>query len=254
MNMLFAGISAVLLYTASAAGVAPGQGDPFQQGIRLCQKKKYTECIHYLEKALNLYPEGSNIMWNLGLASASAQLHEKALTYWQRYYKLRPEDWRALPKLIQTYQALGRIRERDIWLNTLFELRQSAQGDEWKERPYFCREQFLVNGRLIMAFQYFEPVGERMKFYFFSVVGDDGKEQFYISLGSYDFTNKASREMGLLKENQRAYHLDGYYANGGHKTFGFLHRAKTPAYDEIRPVVVKILKGEIRPVSSSQFK
>ena len=244
----------MILYAVSAAGVSPHKADPFEKGIQLCQQKKYAECIHNLEKALTLYPEGSNILWNLGLASASAEQHEKALTYWQRYRKLRPEDWRVLSKMIQTYQALGRIGERDTWLDTLFDLRQRTQDDKLKESAFFCREQFRVNGRLIMAFQYFEPVGERMKFYFFSAVGDDGKEQFYISLGSYDYTNKASHEMGLLQEDQRVYHLDGYYPNGGHKTFGFLHRAETPGYDEIRPVVVKILEGEIRPLSSSQFK
>ncbi len=252
MNALLAGVWAFSLAALSTPGVAPQNEDPFERGIRLCEQGKHVECIHSLEKALNRYPEGSNILWNLGLASAASGQHEKALTYWQRYRKLRFEDWRAIPKLIQTYQALGRMQERDKWLDTLFRLRNSTWDDEWKETPYFCREQFRLSGRLIMAFQYFEPKGERMQFYFFSVVGNGGKEHFYISLGSYEFTNQASHEMDLLEEDQRVYHLDGYYKGGGHKTFGFLHRKQTPAYDEIRPIVVKILKGEIPPLSSSQ--
>ena len=254
MNALLAGVSALVLYTASAPGMVQQKQDPFEKGILLYEQGKYAESIPYLEKALNRYPEGSNILWNLGLASAAAGQRGKALTYWQRYHTLRSEDWRVLPKLIQTYQALGRIKPRNQWLETLFRLRNSTQDDEWEKTLYFCREQFRVNGKLILAFQYFEPAGERMQFYFFSVLGKNGKEEFYISLGSYEFTDKASHEMGLLGEDERVYHLDGYYKGGGHKTFGFLHRKETPDYDEIRPIVLKILSGEIQPVSTSPFE
>ncbi len=244
----------ISLYASSAPGVVQQKEDPFEKGILLYEQGEYAESIPYLEKALNRYPEGSNILWNLGLASAAAGQHEKALSYWQRYRKLRSEDWRAVPKLIQTYQALGRTEQRDETLAALFKLRKQTQDPQFKEIRIFCREQFKVGGRLVMAYQFFEPSGEWMQFYRFSVLSPQGKEDFFISLGSYEMTNQISKELGDIKEDERLYHYDGYYPDGVHRTFGFLSGKTTPSYDAIRPTILKILEGEIQPVSSSQFK
>ena len=71
MNALLAGVSALFLYAASAPGMAPQEGS-FDRGVRLYEQGKHAESIAPLEHALNRYPEGSNILWNLGLASAAA--------------------------------------------------------------------------------------------------------------------------------------------------------------------------------------
>lgn len=254
MNGLLVWLCAVSLYAASAPGVPPQNEDPFKIGIRLYEQGKYVESIQSLEKALHRYPEGSNILWNLGLASAAAGQHEKALTYWQRYRKLRSEDWQAIPKLIQTYQALGRTQQRDEALELLLQLWKNTKDPKFREAPLFCREQFKVEGRLVLAYQFFEPSGEWMQFYRFSVADAGGREAFFISLGSYDMTTKISRELGEIGNDQRVYHFDGYYPEGLHKTFGFLNDKTAPAYDDIRPTVIRILTGEISAQSSSQFK
>ena len=253
MNALLAGVSALFLYAASAPGMAPQEGS-FDRGVRLYEQGKHAESIAPLEHALNRYPEGSNILWNLGLASAAAGQPEKALTYWQRYRTLRSEDWRVLPKLIQTYQALGRIELRDETLAELLRLRAQTLDPEFLDARWFCREQFKVNGRLVLAYQFFEPSGDWMQFYRFLVRNAEGEKDFYISLGSYDMTTQISRELGEIKEDERVYHFDGYYPDGLHRTFGFLDGKTPPTYDEIRPTILKILKGEIQPMSSSQFK
>ena len=253
MNALLAGVSALFLYAASAPGMAPQEGS-FDRGVRLYEQGKHAESIAPLEHALNRYPEGSNILWNLGLASAAAGQPEKALTYWQRYRTLRSEDWRVLPKLIQTYQALGRIELRDETLAELLRLRAQTLDPEFLDARWFCREQFKMNGRRVLVYQFFEPSGEWMQFYRFLVRNAEGEKDFYISLGSYDMTTQISRELGEIKEDERVYHFDGYYPDGLHRTFGFLDGKTPPTYDEIRPTILKILKGEIQPMSSSQFK
>jgi tetratricopeptide (TPR) repeat protein len=254
MNALLTWMSALLLYAASAPGVAPQDENPFDLGVRLYQQGKYAESIAPLEQALNRYPEGSNILWNLGLASAAAGQPEKALTYWQRYHTLRSEDWQVLPRLIQTYQALGRIEPRDETLAELLRLRAQTQDPKFLEARWFCREQFMLDGRRVLAYQFFEPSGEWMQLYRLSVADPGGKEAFFISLGSYEMTNQLSRELGDIQADERVYHFDGYYPDGLHKTFGFLNAKTAPTYEAIRPTILKILKGEIRPVSSSQFK
>lgn len=254
MSSLVAGALIISLIAVSAPGAVHPKEDPFEKGILLYDRGEYAESIPYLEKALNRYPEGSNILWNLGLASAAAGQHEKALTYWQRYRKLRSEDWRAVPKLIQTFQALGRIKHRDETLAVLFNLREQTLDPQFKEVKIFCREQFKVNGRLVLAYQFFEPAGDWMQLYRFLVRNAEGEKDFYISLGSYDMTTQISRELGDIRKDERVYHFDGYYPDGLHRTFGFLDGKTPPTYDEIRPTIQKILEGEIKPLSSSQFK
>lgn len=51
------------------------------------------------------------------------------------------------------------------------------------------------------------------------------------------------------KEGERLFHLDGYFKNGGHATYGMYF--PEPTYDETRAFVVKILEGKDKPVSSS---
>lgn len=53
------------------------------------------------------------------------------------------------------------------------------------------------------------------------------------------------------KEGERLFHLDGYFKNG-HATYGMYHPA--PTYDETRGIVIKILEGKARAISSSTFK
>lgn len=254
MNPLIVWALAFSLATSSASGGLPQNESLFEKGVLLYEQGKFAESIPYLEKALNDYPESSNILWNLGLASAAAGQHAKALTYWKRYRKVRFEDWRVVPKLIQTYQTLGRIKQRDEAIATLFRLREKTRDPKLKELPLFCREQFKVNGQLIMAYQFFEPSGEWMQFYRFLAIDSKGHKEFFVSLGSYESTTQISRELGEIKANERLYHFDGYYPGGLHKTFGFLKGETTPSYDAIRPAILEILEGKIEPSSSSQSK
>jgi len=79
--------------------------------------------------------------------------------------------------------------------------------------------------------------------------GDSGKaeKEFDISLGSYKLTDSIARESGYLKEGERLFHLDGYYAGGEHRTFAFFKNE--PEYDRVREKVVLILQGKLRAQS-----
>lgn len=254
MNPLVAWALALSLAFTSASGGTPQGSSLFEKGVLLYEQGRFEESIAYLEKALNRYPEGSNVLWNLGLASVAAGQHAKALTYWKRYRKVRSEDWRAVPKMIQAYQALGRTDKRDETIAALFDLRKQTRDPKLKDIPAFCREQFKVNGQLVMAYQLFEPSGEWMQFYRFLVIDPEGREEYFISLGSYETTTQISRELGEIDADERLYHFDGYYPDGVHKTFGFLKGKATPSYDNIRPAVLKILTREITPANPSPLK
>lgn len=105
-----------------------------------------------------------------------------------------------------------------------------------------------ARGLKVLAFEYFDPGGARRKFLRFSVLDTAGKEDFYISLGSYDDTTEVARELKEIPKAERLYHLDEYTASG-HRTYAFFNTK--PDYDQARTNVVNILEGKMKPISGS---
>ena len=99
-----------------------------------------------------------------------------------------------------------------------------------------------------MAFETFEPAGDRRVYYTFYLPGPDGQPRGQYSLGSYDQTTQIAREVGDIGKNERLYHLD-WYAERVHATYEF-YRA-LPGYETVRADVVAAITGAKRPVSST---
>jgi tetratricopeptide (TPR) repeat protein len=228
--------------------------DAFKKGVELMESKKFKEAIGFFLVAYRAFPTAESVLWNLGLASAEVEDHRAALKYWSALREQDANDWRVIAKLIQAHQALSDFDARDRERAKLFALRKAPPADSDIARAdVFCREQMVLSGRKVFAFEKFEPKGERMVFYEFVVVEDKDKdkEEFRISLGSYEATNRISWETGKLARDKRLYHLDRYQGPN-HWTFGF-YDAK-PSYDKVRAQVVDILSGRTQPLSSTTAK
>jgi hypothetical protein len=170
---------------------------------------------------------------------------------WRRSKGIDPLDWHLRAKLVQVYQAMGKLTERDAERRELVEMWKAGKPAELKEQVEFCRDQFEVKDKKVMAFEHFELKGNRALRYVFSILtrsGDD--EEFRISLGSYDLDQALWRERTkpTPKPDERLFHLDGYF-KWGHATYGFF--APEPSYDDIKRTVVKILEGQDKPLSST---
>ena len=144
--------------------------------------------------------------------------------------------------MIQTFQDLGWTERRDREREALLSWYSMATGDERPELDVFCREQFSVGEKRVMAFESFEPSGDRRVYYRFTVLGEEGKEDYRYSLGSYETTTLIARETGQIGEDQRLYHLDRYDPRS-HSTLGF-YREK-PDYEAVRKSVVLALEAEL---------
>jgi len=130
----------------------------------------------------------------------------------------------------------------------LVALWQAGTNTELSAQPIFCREQFKHGGRKVMVLEYFNPSGPKLIVYSFVVVNESGQQDFKISLGSYDNTNQVALELGQRPKDKRIYHLDLYRSNL-HETHG-MYLGK-PSYDEIRQVVLDVLSGKNKAISSS---
>jgi len=222
----------------------------FKTANELLEKDKPREALKFYGEALAILPKNPAILFNAGMAAFSVDEYDKALDYWKRLKAVDAEDWRARSKLIQVYHSLKNEAEAMRERAELFELRKSGKLADLSQEDFYCREQFRLGSYKVVAFEHFELKGDRALRYAFMINKEDGTEEFKISLGSYDLTNRIWQEMEKRKEGSRLFHLDGYF-KWGHATYGMY--PEEPTYSVVRGKVVDILDGKNKPVSSSQI-
>ena len=269
-----------LTHATRATELEPKQGRYWQLlGTLYLQLDKPVEARGALEKTLSLEPRNAQALFVLGLlamdegkADEALEAYEKAREYepafamahynagqlrqlrgeaaaalecFQKAAELEPGDWRTRAKLVQLHQALGNKEKREAEREELLLLRQAGKVD----KEYYVREQFQEAGRTVMAVENFELEGDWAKRYEFQVFApDQERPAFVISLGSYAYTNVFAREKDPT--GPRLFHLDGYTPDGAHDTYGFFNGE--PSYDDTRKMVVSILQGELKPMSSTK--
>ena len=250
-------ILAAICSTAFAQDPSPAQmaeaEKAFNTANDLLGKRKPGEALPHYKRALAILPHDPAILFNGGMAAFATKDYASALEMWKVVKQVDPADWHARAKLIQVYQALNKTAERDAERTELFAMWKKGEPAELKQQVKYCREQFEVNGKKVMAFEHFELKGNRALRYVFSILDKtEEAEEFRISLGSYDLTNSVwlSRQDPKPKEGERLFHLDGYFKGGSHATYG-MYPPPEPTYDQIRAIVVKILEGQDKPASSS---
>jgi len=204
-------VPCLLVMLLVAPAILPGEDDPaqlFGRAVRLAEEYRLEEAIELLEQVLETAPDHRDVLWNLGLWYAELDRHSKAVGVWKRYKQVNPNDWRARAKLVQSYQALGREKLRDEERAGLIDWYVDPRDRARPEQDLFCREQFRLGDRRVMAFEFFSPSGENRVFLRFSVLDAEGLETDWYSLGSYDLTNEIAQATGEIGEGAEVYHLD----------------------------------------------
>jgi tetratricopeptide (TPR) repeat protein len=215
-------------------------------GVMLMQEEKEGEALDLFKKAAAADPSYVMAWQNVGQVCQNQGKPAEAVEAFRQVVKLRPGDLNARGKIVQCDEALGKLKERDADRAAIFELFTAGKV----EQPFYCRDQFAVGKVKVMVFEYFELKGERAVRYSFNILDDGGQDVKYkISLGSYDFDTQLGREQGVIGKDQRMFHLDAYYPNGEHRTYGMY--TKEPTYDETKKTVTGIIKGEIKPSAAS---
>jgi len=257
-SLLTAIIVAVLSTPVSAQTPAPSTQQQaqaekaFAMGNTLMQQRKSAEALVQYKEALAILPNEPAILFNAGVAAFGSNDYAFAAEAWKQLKAVDPLDWHTRAKLVQAYQALGNLPERDKERAELFEMWKSGKPADLKKQSEFCRDQFEVKGQKVMAFELYELKGDRALRYVFSILNktEDG-EEWRISMGSYKTTDAIWRETRnpRPKDTERLFHLDGYFKNGGHATYGMFF--PEPSYDVIRAKVITILEGKADPTSAT---
>jgi len=230
------------LWQLEPANASAKVGYAHFQSLALASQRKFAEAVELLETVESESPGHSKILWNLALMSAEAEQHEKALKYWVKLSAVEPQNMHVQSKIIQAYQALDRIADRDQAIAKILAMHKDNVDPEFIKRNTFCREQYSVGDWKVFVFQFFDPGSKNKLFYRYTVTDTKGEERFRLSLGSYQTTTDILRELGEIPADGRIYHLD-YYENSKHSTYGMFN--KQPSYDELRDKVKTIIKDLI---------
>jgi tetratricopeptide (TPR) repeat protein len=246
------GLAVLLFITVARAGFAQSAAESAAQaGNSLMGEKKYCQALAQYRIALTTAPSASALLYNAGFAAYLCHDLATATDLWERLRRQDAEDWQVRAKLIQAYQALEKLSERDAVRSELFDMWKRGGNQDLAGQLEYCRDRFDVGGEKVMAYEHFELKGDRALRYVFSVMDESGeKEKYRISLGSYELDNRMWHEMTKPRppDDQRLFHLDGYY-QWGHATYGMY--TTEPSYDETRNLVIAILEKKLDPVSTS---
>jgi cytochrome c-type biogenesis protein CcmH/NrfG len=219
-------------------------------GNVLIESNRGPEGIALMEKALTLRPNDTLFAYNAGQYYQNTGNAKLGVARFELVAKLEPDDWQARAKLVQLNQALGDVAARDRWRTEVIKLYRAKKLDA--RVTEFCREQFKAGGKSVLVYESFELTGERAVRYSFRVPAPTKGLERVISLGSYEFTTNSMREAGDLKADERAWHLDGYWPDNSHKTYGIF--TKEPTYEATRAMVVDVLDGKLKASSGTSAK
>ncbi len=198
--------------------------------------------------ALKEDPSDPSALYNLGLMNYLAEDFAGAIKQWKTLQTLDPEDWRVREKLVQAYWAAGDKTAANAEITALREARNSKKYEELTKKEFFICDQFQIGKIRAFVLEYYELKGERPLSWKFILRSGDEDLDHRFSVGSYPAATAIAREQGTIGPDERQYHLDGYWNNGSHATYGF-YRGR-PDYQNVRNQVQQIIKGEMQPVSS----
>ena len=137
---------AVLTTLASAQNPAPSSQQQaqaekaFEMANTLMEQRKPGEALVHYKQALAVLPNEPSILFNAGVAAFGSKDYAYAAESWKQLKAVEPLDWHTRAKLIQAYQALGKLPERDKERAELFEMWKSGKSAELKKQTENCRE------------------------------------------------------------------------------------------------------------------
>jgi tetratricopeptide (TPR) repeat protein len=207
----------------------------FSRAAELVDSGHYAEALPLLKDLASQLPQSPGVLWNLGLAAAQSGDERLALEAYSRYHQLAPGERRGFYKLIQTYQALGQLKERDQVREQLIAYRNALPSSERDRLAFYVRDQFDVGGQHFMVLEYFEPKSPMRLYYKFTSVDSSHKAIYDFTLTSGDSETTAVRQLGHIGADDRLYGLDKN-EHGKSTVYGLMK--SLPSYDEVRSRVI----------------
>ena len=201
---------------------------------QLMREGRHAELFQALLAGLEITPDDPSLLYNIGLSAYLSGQFAEAARYWKQLKALTPQDLQVRAKLVQVYERLRNLSDRDAERDELLALH--SQQEAGPNRPTnYCRDQFAVGDWAVRAYENFEFAGDlAVRYVFYIFRAGEQQPEFTISLGSYAATSEYMRQRGTLQPDERAFHLDEYRP-GAHRSLGFFETE--PSYDVVKSAV-----------------
>lgn len=161
------------------------------------------------------------------------ELQKQSLDWWQKLIKIEPDNWRAWAKIVQCSQALNDMKQRDDAREKVIALYKQGKVDQ----KCFCREQFSVGEKKIMALEYFIPdtkLGVELVFRVSPKTSPETQSRRY-TLGEIASDTQVARELKEIGPEDHMYSIDGFDQRG---QWLLTMTTKKPNYDKLRAMVL----------------
>lgn len=208
--------------------------------LAMNDNEKALDALHTARKMMNKSSaEYNNVLFNTGLLELLKSNYDVALSLYEEFISLYPEDYHAYSKIIQCYYGKKEYDKADPYRKKLYEAHEKELLPD-NMKSMFCFDQFDYKGQRVQVFEkFYEKEGE---LYY--------KHLFYLTDAEGNIVSRVQTENSPI-----AFELNGLkYAigmdqNNTHSTFGFIEENFN--YDDLKKVVISIWDGNLKAAASS---
>ena len=208
-------------------------------------QNKYEQALASYQQALSQLSENDemyqNTSFNLGLTQQlSGKIDDSRKTF-EKHTMLYPTDYQAVAKMIQVYYALQQFEKAAPLKKKLYAAHQAKQLKADMEKQ-FCFDQFIWNGKRVMAFEKFaEPDDFLFAKHHFYVMTDNNDIDYQIdseSSAAIRMSNSKNQYVLCLVKNQKHHTYWQYVFNDDYQ------------YPDLKAAVLNILNEKAKPSAS----
>lgn len=243
---------AILICFSFAAGA---QTDPDQaqseRAIAVFNKGNTAGALAMVESVLAHSPNHENALFYSAMCNFHLGNVEAARGRLERLVKVSGNFFAAWELMVQVTQAQGDLARRDEAIARLKIAITTAIDPAIRDRSDFVRDRIPVGDDGVSGVDYFARSGSDFTRYQFNL-GDPRLDPDHgIMLRTDQATTENWSETALLPPDTQLFHLDLVYPRpqGGDDVAIYQYYVGEPDYDTVRAEVLKILRGEVQPLS-----
>jgi hypothetical protein len=250
--VLLIATAAVLISLSPAAGA---ETDPdsteFDRARAAFSKGDTAGALSLVEDVLTRSPESQNAVYFSALVNFQMGNVDVARGRLERVVRLVGNYFAAWEMMVQVAQAQGDLVRRDEAIDRLKIAIATAIDPDIRRKGEFIRDRIRIGDRELLAVDYFERGGSDFTRYQFAL-GDPRMDPGHGLLLRTDVeTTENWTDTALLPPDKQLFHLDLVDASpeGGDKVAIYQYYVGLPDYDTVRVEVLRILRGEVQPLS-----
>jgi tetratricopeptide (TPR) repeat protein len=244
-------VAAVLMSLSLAPVRADNDGDVLDRAVAAFRNGDATGALTLIEGVLARSPQDETALYYSALINFRMGNPDAARGRLERVVKLSGSYFAAWELMVQVTQAQGDLARRNEAIARVRIAISTAIDPAIRMKGSFIRDRIPVGDAGISAVDYFTRGGSDFTRYAFAP-GDPRMDTDHgLMLRTDQTTTENWSDTALLAQDKQLFHLDLVYPKpeGGDNVAVYQYYVGEPDYDTVRAEVMKILRGEVQPLS-----